>query len=178
MELITIIDTETTGLNPKSDKTIEIGALLYSVSHKVVLQTLSFFLPCEVNPVENINNIKVDWTKCYNVTNNLFNSLSDMVEASSLVVAHNAKFDKRFMHEIKEIPLSFWRTPWMCTKNHFDWPVNLPRKRLQDICQALHIPYLDAHRALTDCHFLAQCFDRVENLKEKLELSARKSIAT
>lgn len=174
MENILIIDLETTGLNPKVDKTMEIGALLYNVKHKVVLQTLSFFLPCDSNPVEHINNIKTEWTNCFSLLQGAFLMLKNMSQAANLVVAHNAQFDKRFLKEIGLLEEYFWLVPWCCSKDDFVWPVPLPRKRLQDVCAAMGVEYGKAHRSLHDCSLLAQCFSKVEDLEARLVMAQSK----
>ena len=147
-----IIDTETTGLYPeKGALCIEVGALLYNVTHKKVLQTFSTFLPCDSNPVENINNIKAVWTRCEMAKEMPFRFLNEMASYSHFIVAHNADFDRKFLATIPALMgKHLFNTRWLCTRDGFPWPVSLPRKRLQDVCEAMKVPYVDAHRALTD----------------------------
>ena len=52
-----IIDTETTGLDPQTDRCIEVGAVLFDVAHRSVLSQVSFLLPCELNPAQAVNGI-------------------------------------------------------------------------------------------------------------------------
>ena len=49
IEKILIIDTETTGLDEKKDEVIEIGGILFDVSHKCVLSQVSFLFPVDNN---------------------------------------------------------------------------------------------------------------------------------
>ena len=168
MRNVLILDTETTGLHPSQGALlIEIGALLYNIEHRVVVQTLSGFLPCQTNEVENINHIKAEWTRqCYPKWT--LDGLCGMSDDADAIVAHNAQFDESFL-KINVIDDDFWKLPWICTKNDFQWPVKLARNRLQDVCVAMGVQYLDAHRALIDCQFIADCFSRVPDLKERLE---------
>lgn len=195
IENILIVDTETTGLHPnKGDKVIEVAAVLYNLKHKSVLQCFSTLLPCETNPVEQINNIKADATRCqypfvgakaskeqieemwnnpksaptgiYEEKISLNAILIEMSQASQAYVAHNAEFDKKFM---ATLPCGnhFSNKRWICTQNNFKWPVYLKRRRLQDICDRMGVDYVNAHRALADCLLLAQCFSRVEDLEHR-----------
>ena len=162
---ILILDTETTGLDPKKGaKMIEICGILYNVQHKAVLQVYSTLLPCETNAAEHINLISPVITNLpYSILHTLqiFNS---MIEHADALVAHNAQFDKQFVNEF--LPLAVDKK-WLCTKNDFKWPVPLRRYRLQDVCEAMEVPYVDAHRALQDCMFMVQCFNKVTDLFDR-----------
>ncbi len=164
MENILIIDTETTGLSPeKGAKLIEIGALLYNVKHKVVLQSFSTLLPCGTNEAEHINGIKPEWTQI-NVEQKLgYMNLTNMYAHSKCFVAHNSAFDRKFIEAY-----GFIAADWICTQKDFQWPVELFRHRLQDICEAMGVPYVNAHRALNDCNLLAECLSNVDDLQERL----------
>ncbi len=170
---ILIIDTETTGLYPeKGAICIEIAALLYSVKFKKVLQTFSTFLPCETNDVEHINNIKAEWTRETMAKEMPLRYLNEMAHYADFIVAHSAEFDKKFLATIPALKdKHLFQTKWICTKEHFQWPVALTRKRLRDVCYAMKVPYVDAHRALTDCTFLADCFSKIEDLEERIRKS-------
>ena len=170
---ILILDTETNGLHPsKGALLIEIGALLYNIEHRKILQTLSAFLPCYENPVQHINNIEPVWTTQADGKWSV-DALMDMSYNADCIVAHNAQFDKAFIESVVWEEHEFWKKKWICTKNDFKWPVHLARNRLQDVCNAMGVPYVDAHRALIDCHFLADCFSKVSDLQERFNLLVR-----
>lgn len=169
MKNIVIIDIETTGLSPLTDKIIEIGALLFNIEHKIVLQTCSFFLPCNNNPVEHINNIKAEWTSKHRSHSGGILMLRNMIKQADAIIAHNAKFDKGFLLEIPYLKKVLSSATWLCTKDNFKWPVALPRKRLQDICSSMGVDYVGAHRSISDCEFLAKCFSKVDDLQARLE---------
>jgi DNA polymerase III epsilon subunit-like protein len=193
IENIVIIDTETTGLTV-NDRVIEIAAVLFNIKHKAILQCFSTLLPCETNPVEHINHIKAEATQCrYPFVSGKISKedieatwANPMAEASiffeekfgldiilmemsahaDVCVAHNAEFDKRFVATLS-CGQSLLSKPWICTKKNFTWPVSLTRLRLEDICNAMRVPYVNAHRALADCLLLSQCFERIEDLEER-----------
>ncbi len=167
LENILIVDTETTGLHPdKGDQLIEIAAVLYNIKHKTILQQFSTLMPCEVNPVEYINGISAESTNENYPLALMGEILRLMIKHSDAVVAHNAPFDRKFVRTMK-LP-EFDDAPWICTKADFEWPVNLHRNRLEDVCVSMGVPYIDAHRALNDCRLIAACFDRVVDLAMRL----------
>jgi DNA polymerase-3 subunit epsilon len=173
IENILIIDTETSGLEPqKGAKLIEIGALLYNVKHKQILQTLSTFLPCDENPVQHINHIDAEWTRCNMGTLAAVHFLYEMADHASFLVAHNAHFDEKFLNTYP-LDSKFRERKWICTKRDFEWPVQLFRNRLEDICSAMGVNYVNAHRALTDCTFLASCFGKISDLEQRLECAGQ-----
>ena len=54
-EMLLIIDTETTGLDPKQDHCLEVGAILFHAPRRAVLAQHSFLLPVQDNSAELIN---------------------------------------------------------------------------------------------------------------------------
>ena len=57
IERILILDTETTGLDENKDEVIEIGCILFDISHKCVLSQVSFLFPVNNNEAEYVNGI-------------------------------------------------------------------------------------------------------------------------
>ena len=49
IEKILILDTETTGLDENKDEVIEVGCILFDVSHKCVLSQVSFLFPVNLS---------------------------------------------------------------------------------------------------------------------------------
>lgn len=174
IENILILDTETTGLSAEKDKVIEIAVILYNLQHKSILQSLSTLFPCDENPAEHINGIKAEATKCAMPFAALTARLKSMIQYSQAIVAHNAPFDRAFVKtsSINE----FESVPWICTKEDFNWPVKLPRKRLQDICEAMGVQYVGAHRALQDCLFLVDCFNKIEDLHQRFDKALERKL--
>ncbi len=174
IENVLIVDTETTGLHPdKGDQLIEIAAVLYNIKHKTILQQFSTLFPCDANPVEHINGISAESTREEYPLEFVNSQLKIMLQSVGAVVAHNAQFDRKFVRELK-LP-EFDEMPWICTKADFEWPVNLHRNRLEDVCVSMGVPYIDAHRALNDCRLIAACFDRVVDLAMRLNNALNRS---
>lgn len=168
---VLLIDCETAGTDPQKDKLCEIGAILFSVHHQAVIQQISFLLPVEANPAYAINKIPVQ------LCNPLFDRDQTMLEESRQMltnmflvadafVAHNADFDRQFLEkEFDCLP----RRPWICTCNGISWPGLRPRPSLRDLALHYGVPVWAAHRALTDCTYLAQVFERDTFLGVHLE---------
>ncbi len=168
---ILILDTETTGLDPaKGSQVIEIGAILFNIEEQAPLQYLSYLLPCEENAVEHINGIKPSLTKRLQDYDAPHKLLLQMFDFADVIVAHNAEFDFKFIASIPALQ-EMIKYPWVCTKKDFKWPVKLSRFRLQDVCEAMGIRYVEAHRALNDCRFLANCFAKIPQEELILQFS-------
>jgi DNA polymerase-3 subunit epsilon len=171
MENLLILDTETTGLDPdKGCLVTEVGVVLFNVKYRTVLQSLCTLLPVQDNPAQQFNFIDHRWTLERYEIDNALRMIDSMASCADYVVAHNAQFDKKFMLTINSKVNDM---EWICTKNNFKWPCQLFRYRLEDICKAMDVPYIGAHRALTDCNFIAQCFHKITDLDERLEMSAK-----
>ena len=170
IENILVLDTETSGLHPQHGAVcIEVAAILFNVEHRTILQSFSTLLPCKENPVEDINGIKVAATQATIPLSLMRGQLELMVRSSQAIIAHNAEFDIKFIKTLC-IP-AFDSVPWICTRLNFEWPKPLARRKLLDVCEAMGVPYERAHRAMSDCVFIVDCFNKVDDLRERLEKS-------
>ena len=70
LDLICFLDVETTGLNPTTDEVIELGVILFSLSHNCVLQQVSTLVPVsmDVSPTEHINGTTAVAANCLRAT--------------------------------------------------------------------------------------------------------------
>jgi DNA polymerase III subunit epsilon len=173
IETVLILDTETTGLDPeKGAKLIEVGLILYSVTHHAIIQQFSTLFPCDENKAEDINHISAAMSRVPKATSFIGPMIIELAAKSDAIIAHNAQFDKKFMATLPYCK-DMCNKLWICTKNDFNWPVQLFRKRLSDICKAMDVSYVDAHRALADCDLIAKCFNKVDDLKYRLQGASR-----
>jgi len=166
-----IVDTETTGLEPTAGDCIEVGAILFAVGPRAVLAQVSFLLPCASNPCEAINGIPAAVSRLSQPWEPLRDAFEVLVAAADAVVAHNVGFDRQwFGHG----PLASIDKPWICSMDDIRWPADLnlrSQPSLRDLALAHSIPVWAAHRALTDCIYLAQVFERRPDLEQLLQVA-------
>ena len=163
-----ILDTETTGLSPsEGHKVIEIGAILFSVDDREVIAQCSFLLPCLKNDARFINHISSQLTRrAPELQEPMGAAFWSLVASADFAVAHNAAFDKKWLGEggcLPSMPL-----PWICSMDDIQWPMNSKRGRPSVVSLALDygIPVWQAHRALTDCIYLAEVMKREPRLEQ------------
>ena len=167
-EMVLILDTETTGLNPEIDSCIEVGVILFNVSSRDVLAQQSFLIPSEKNDAQFINRIPAEITRLNQPWEKGLEYLDSLLECSDAVIAHNAEFDRKWFGKD---PLPFISKPWICSMEDISWPKDKhlnSRPSVRDLALAYGIPVWSAHRALTDCIYIAEVFRRCEGLEELL----------
>lgn len=163
-----ILDTETTGLDPLRDQCIEVGAVLFDLSHRAVLSQVSFLLPCQSNSAQVINGIDPAVTRLTQPWRQALDCFIAMLGACDLVIAHNAAFDRQWFGRgaLPQID-----KPWLCSMEDLRWPAERQLRAnpsVRDLALAYGVPVWAAHRALTDCIYLAQVFERCPELDELL----------
>jgi DNA polymerase III subunit epsilon len=155
-----IIDIETTGGNPKTDKITEIAVLLHD-GNTVVSEFSSLInpecrIPYHISALTGITNEMVaDAPKFYEVARRLV----ELTE-NAVFVAHNVSFDYGFVRtEFKRLGFDYTRDQ-LCT-------VRLSRKlipghrsySLGRLCDELGIPVNGRHRAMGDAMATSRLFD-------------------
>ncbi|WP_413326047.1 3'-5' exonuclease [Synechococcus sp. MIT S9503] len=161
-----IIDTETTGLDPQLDHCLEVGVILFDVPSRQVLAQHSFLLPVEANAAEAINRIPAAATNLPQPWRPALSYLQSLLDAADVLVAHNAAFDRQWFGR-GHLPAT--DKPWLCSMEEMRWPAErLLRSRpsVRDLALAYEIPVWAAHRALTDCIYLAEVFRRCDELEQ------------
>jgi DNA polymerase-3 subunit epsilon len=163
-----ILDTETTGLE-KEDRLVEIGAVVFSANLGIPLTCHSMLIEGESNPASHINRIPdaAIQDPAYTVSRSMaMDALSELMGGGPgndlYVLAHNAEFDRPFLHELKN-------SRWICTKEDASWPrVQKDGPRLVDLALAYDVGIVRAHRAIEDCLTLAAVLTRVHELEHGL----------
>jgi DNA polymerase-3 subunit epsilon len=163
-----ILDTETTGLEPENHCCVEVGAILFDVQSRAVLAQQSFLLPAETNAAEPINRIPAAVTRLPQPWKQALLWFQNLLDAADVLVAHNAAFDRQWFGR-GELPAV--TQPWLCSMDDMRWPADRQLRSwpsVRDLALAYGVPVWAAHRALTDCIYLAEVFARCEDLEQQL----------
>ncbi|QWC84462.1 Lsr2 family protein [Nocardioidaceae bacterium] len=151
-----VLDVETTGLSPTSDRIIEI-AVIRTDPHGQVLGEWTTRLnpdgPVGATHIHGITERDVRHAPRFaDIARDLSSTL-----AGAAVAAHNAKFDLAFLRT--EYARAGWRLPYLpslCTLEASGHHLpGLPRRRLPDCCAAIGLRVEDAHSALGDARATA-----------------------
>lgn len=155
------IDTETTGSRSRKDKIIELALIPFEYDndgkiYKILDSYIQFQdpeipIPEFITKLTGIDNEMVKG-KSFDI-----NKINDLVSQASIIIAHHAAFDKRFIEKI--IPI-FKDKKWACTVAHIDWrKENISSSKLEYLAYHFGVFY-KAHRAEIDSligiHILAQ----------------------
>lgn len=144
--LIAIVDTETTGLDPKTAEVIELAAVVYDTVENCVIQTVSTLLPVTHNPAERHNNTPAGIP----VSDVLLAPAIELINSCDAIAAHRASFDRSFLPHLKP--------RWIDTLDIW-WPrATRQRCNLRELAGYYSIPVWKPHRALTDCLLLSEVF--------------------
>jgi DNA polymerase-3 subunit epsilon len=153
---VLVLDTETTGLDWRSESIIELAMLAVDIDlqtgHPVGdVEVYEDFedpgrpIPPEITKLTGITNKDVMGQKLNE------DKIKDMVARADLIVAHNAGFDRPFVENRLEV---FEHKAWACSFAGIDWKAQgLGSAKLEFLCSELGWFY-DAHRAQVDCHAL------------------------
>jgi DNA polymerase III subunit epsilon len=172
--LVTLLDVETTGLSPDTAEVIEVGAVLYSVEHRAIVQQVSTLLPVDKNPAYEINGITPAVSQeCAGPE--LREAALDLLRwfnsESEYLVAFNSDFDSKWFNGSV---LPDWSVNgWWSDAAAIRYPKPSTSRSLIALCVAHGIPVVSAHRALDDCRLLAALLGTVDDLAGELERAAR-----
>jgi len=158
MKIVTIIDTETSGLDPKSSYLLEVAAVRFSVEHAAVVDVCSWLVHAEDNEAFSVNGIPPGLVRDAKLGPlNVAEQVRIVASSTDAIVAHNAAFDSQWLPSLED-------ARWICSANDIEWPRASDSRSLVAVCLAHGVPVTSAHRALTDCLLLARLFERVAEL--------------
>ncbi len=155
----TIIDLETTGLNPKKDKIIEIGALRRMETGENrefhCLIDPGFSLPSYIKEITGIDDgMLCGQPKIEDVSGEFSDFITD-----SVLIAHNAPFDGAFLRSHIGVEPDQWLDTIVLSKIAFP---DLPSYSLVNLAASLDLKNTDPHRAMGDVRVTTLLFERLE----------------
>ncbi len=153
-----VVDTETTGVDPDRDAIIELGMVLFEfdpltgIAYRVLstfdqLEAPGFPIPPESTEVHGITDEMVQGRRIDDA------GVADFLAGVSLVIAHNAKFDRVFLE--KRLPI-FELLPWGCSFAQVDWRAEGVGSAKLDYIAYQYGFFYEAHRAEGDCYALLE----------------------
>jgi DNA polymerase-3 subunit epsilon len=179
-----VLDTETTGMSRDSDQIIELALVRfeYGIETGEVARITAIYsgledpgrpIPPESTAIHGITDAMVAGKALDEAR------IAAVVEGATLVVAHNAGFDRPFVEE--RLPL-FANLPWGCSLEQVPWADEGFRgAKLEYLGWASGFFY-DAHRSETDCRALLEILRRPlpksgqTGLKRLLEAAAEPAL--
>jgi len=155
---VIVLDTETTGLDSKSESIIELAMLsvLVDVATGLPVGPVTVYesfedpgkpIPPAIQEITGIDDTMVKGWRIDDV------AVAAMVEQADLIVAHNAGFDRPFIEA--RFPV-FARKAWACSFLGIDWKKEGSGSAKLEFLAAERGWFYDAHRAQVDCHALLQ----------------------
>ena len=157
MGLCAIIDVETTGLNPTTDKIIEAAVILMQYNDSFDFTNLvslysSFNDPLSHIPekITKITNITDDMVKSHKINWKKFHGI---LNKADIIIAHNVKFDKSFIRQQGKFKED---KKYACSLEMIDWRTKHGQscRKLQHLGFEHSIIMENAHRAIDDVKLL------------------------
>jgi DNA polymerase-3 subunit epsilon len=153
-----VLDTETTGLDAKNERIIELAMLSVQVDMATGLpvgpvSTYESFedpgkpIPAAITEITGIDDSMVRGQRIDDAR------VAELVQAADLIVAHNAAFDRPFVEA--RLPV-FATRAWNCSFAGIDWKAQGSGSAKLEFLAHERGWFYDAHRALVDCHALLQ----------------------
>ncbi len=151
------LDFETTGLDARSERVIEIGAVVWDTEKNTPCAMMSELVTCETplsDEIIKITGIDDQMLKQFGVNGETaFAKLVELISACDYVVAHNAKFDRSFFEqEVKNYGIDFDSASlkWIDTCMDVPYPESIQTRKLTYLAAEHGILNSNAHRALFD----------------------------
>jgi len=157
-----ILDTETTGMEPDTDKVIELGLVLFEYQREsgAVGRVLGSYNGLEDPGMA----IPPASTAIHGITDEMVagrrldeHAIAQLMQGVALVIAHNAAFDRKFVEP--RLP-AFASLPWACSFREIAWDeAGIGSAKLEYLAYQYGFFY-EGHRAETDCRALLEVLRR------------------
>lgn len=152
-----ILDTETTGLNHRSDEIIEIGVIAFTFDDAGEIGDVTGVYGGLQQPTAPI---PAEITRLTGITNEMvagqtidISRLTPLIVSADLVIAHNAGFDRPFCEAFSPI---FCNKAWACSVSEVDWSARGFEGSKLGYLIGQSGYFHDGHRAVDDCFALLE----------------------
>ena len=153
---VAVIDVETTGLSPRTDRIVEVGVVLLDDRGEVEAEFETL-----INPGRDVGPTQLHGIRAADVVDaptfaDVAPYLASLL-AGRVVVAHNALFDLRFLaREFARAGVPVDLGPTLCTMRLAPLFFGPGTRSLQALCGFVDIPLLRGHAALHDARATAE----------------------
>lgn len=152
-----ILDTETTGLDPKTDAIIEFAALAFTFDTEGRVCQVRGRMEALADPGRPI---PPEVTRLTGITDAMVagrsidqGAVSQLVAPAAVVIAHHAAFDRRFVERMNQV---FTTKAWACSHSEVPWSdVGIASSKLDYLAMRYGL-FHDGHRGLADCEVLLE----------------------
>jgi DNA polymerase-3 subunit epsilon len=155
---VIVLDTETTGLDSKNEKVIELAMLsvLVDAVSGLPVGPVTVYesfedpgkpIPAQITEITGIDDSMVQGLRIDD------DAVTALVQQADLIVAHNAGFDRPFVEA--RFPV-FASKSWGCSFQGIDWKKEGSGSAKLEFLASERGWFYDAHRAQVDCHALLQ----------------------
>ena len=155
---VIVLDTETTGLDARNEKIIELAMLsvLVDTATGLPVGPVTVYesfedpgkpIPPQITDITGIDDSMVQGQRIDDA------AVTALVEQADLIVAHNAGFDRPFVEA--RLPV-FARKAWNCSFAGINWKQEGSGSAKLEFLASERGWFYDAHRAQVDCHALLQ----------------------
>ena len=172
-----LLDTETTGIDAKKFRVVEVAAAIYNVETRCILWHHGSLCSVpdghEWDPVARRVNGISDESLAALVASQLGDGWERILQAAraadvTAVVAHNTEFDKS--HAAESCPKLVEEFGWICSKDDFKYPQEGTGRRLDYLCADHRIVSIGPfrHRAFWDVLLIAAMFNLIPDLEDQV----------
>ncbi|MFK0208505.1 3'-5' exonuclease [Agrobacterium sp. NPDC090283] len=156
-----ILDTETTGLNHRTDEIIEIGVITFTFDDQGVIGDVTGIYGGLRQPAIAIPE---EITRLTGITDEMVAGqaidmarLTPLIAGADLIIAHNAGFDRPFCEAFSPI---FHDKAWACSVSEIDWRARGFEGNKLGYLIGQSGYFHDGHRAVDDCFALLEVLEQ------------------
>jgi len=152
-----ILDTETTGLDARTNDVIEIGLIGFTFNDEGAIGDITAVYGSVQQPS---TAIPTEITRLTGITDAMVHgqvidmaAVRAVVEPADLIIAHNAGFDRPFCEALSPF---FARKAWACSNSEVDWSARGYEGTKLGYLVSQSGYFHDGHRAVDDCFALLE----------------------